>query len=98
MKGVSESQLVAIAEAAGYRNNTEVQERIRALFLSPEADDLADAAELVDSFSLEAKLKGRSLHPFLPSPPSQVISPGDIPIGRIPGYRETVFIPAAGHK
>lgn len=96
-KAVSYKLLKALQEAAGKRHDSELNDVLEALYLRPDEEDAEHTQLLAEQFDLEAKLLGRLVHPFLPSPLPDLLN-GDITMGTLPWYRERVCLPLFGHK
>lgn len=91
-------EVMALAEAGGHRNDAEMASALNALYLNPGEKRAPVVERLVRYFSLQARLQGREVHPFLPSPPREVIQSGNMLAGFLPFYHEPVTLPFAGHK
>lgn len=80
----------AFREAAGRRNDPDYRIIEEILFSHPSEDSAANANLLLEQFDFEMRIAGREPHPFMPSPTSEEIGGGSIPVGTLLNYEEEV--------
>ncbi|MEW5981724.1 MAG: DUF87 domain-containing protein [Acidobacteriota bacterium] len=96
--GIPDRVLIdALLEAHGQRHNAALRRRFDLLYLHPDRQDVESILSQARTLEFAIKVRNVELHPFLPSPAPETLQDSGLIVGRIPGYKEPVFIPLNRH-